>query len=360
MYFRFLTILAFHVFMSLKVDATILEVGIGGLLDDTNVVPRPVVTGVSSIGYDHMNVLGNTLREIASQKGGIFKPGVPAFTVQQPPEALEALKVQAGERQTSDFSIVSLSEEVQRVDVGIPGAHQKENAALAVRLVCSFLSERHLDSWTSTDGSLPKAVVDGLRAARWPGRCQKVTDPKDTSLTWFLDGAHTEESLKCCLEWYASPEAGLSSNANPVDRILVFNCTKGRSASLFIRSIASTISRQLENHGMKGQLDECLFSRVIFCTNTTYADGGFKKDLLSINLSAEGPNLTVQNELATAWSSLFPTFSEDRIHRLPSIEHAVQLIRSLNPEAEKQVLVTGSLHLVGGTIEAASLAEVAL
>lgn len=54
-------------------NATILEVGIGGLLDDTNIVPRPIVTGVSSIGYDHMNVLGNTLGEIATQKGGIFK-----------------------------------------------------------------------------------------------------------------------------------------------------------------------------------------------------------------------------------------------------------------------------------------------
>ena len=57
-------------------DATILEVGIGGLLDDTNIVPRPVVTGVSSIGYDHMSVLGYSLREIATQKGGIFKARV--------------------------------------------------------------------------------------------------------------------------------------------------------------------------------------------------------------------------------------------------------------------------------------------
>jgi folylpolyglutamate synthase len=56
-----------------KVDAAILEVGIGGLLDDTNIVPKPVVTGVSSIGYDHMNILGHTLKEIAKQKGGIFK-----------------------------------------------------------------------------------------------------------------------------------------------------------------------------------------------------------------------------------------------------------------------------------------------
>jgi folylpolyglutamate synthase len=67
----------------------------------------------------------------------------------------------------------------------------------------------------------------------------------------------------------------------------------------------------------------------------------------------------VQNELANAWLTLFPSFCKDRIHQLPSIEHAVRIIKSQNVQTEKQVLVTGSLHLVGGTIEAAALAEVA-
>ena len=89
-YFRFLTLVAFHAFTALKVwsglntnsatdspnlqvDATILEVGIGGLNDSTNIVPRPRVTGITSLGLDHIRVLGPTLRDIAYQKGGIYK-----------------------------------------------------------------------------------------------------------------------------------------------------------------------------------------------------------------------------------------------------------------------------------------------
>ena len=65
--------MAFHVFMQLKVDATVLEVGVGGTYDSTNIVPSPVVTGITALGIDHVNVLGRTLTEIAWQKGGIFK-----------------------------------------------------------------------------------------------------------------------------------------------------------------------------------------------------------------------------------------------------------------------------------------------
>ena len=72
-YFRFLTVLAFHAFLSENVDATILEVGVGGTYDSTNIVPRPVATGVTALGLDHVSVLGKTLKEIAWHKGGIYK-----------------------------------------------------------------------------------------------------------------------------------------------------------------------------------------------------------------------------------------------------------------------------------------------
>jgi folylpolyglutamate synthase len=72
-YFRFVTLLAFHTFLSLKVDATVLEVGVGGAYDSTNIVPKPIVTGVTALGIDHVTVLGRTLEEISWQKGGIFK-----------------------------------------------------------------------------------------------------------------------------------------------------------------------------------------------------------------------------------------------------------------------------------------------
>jgi folylpolyglutamate synthase len=77
-----------------------------------------------------------------------------------------------------------------------------------------------------------------------------------------------------------------------------------------------------------------------------------------VNASSESSTLTVQNDLANAWFKLFPEYPKGRVHRLPSIEHAVQLIGSQNGSAETHILVAGSLHLVGGMIEAASLSEV--
>ncbi len=72
-YFRFITLLAFHVFLKKRVDATILEVGVGGTYDSTNIVPRPIVTGITALGIDHVGVLGRTLEQIAWHKSGIFK-----------------------------------------------------------------------------------------------------------------------------------------------------------------------------------------------------------------------------------------------------------------------------------------------
>lgn len=92
-YFRYLTLMAFHAFKDLKVDATILEVGIGGGGDSTNVIPKPLVTGITALGMDHVAVLGGTIEAIAGQKAGIYKKDVPALTVEQhyPSVDLEAI-----------------------------------------------------------------------------------------------------------------------------------------------------------------------------------------------------------------------------------------------------------------------------
>jgi len=96
-YFRFLTLMAFHVFMSEKVDAAVLEVGIGGSYDATNVIERPAVTGITSIGIDHQALLGNTRAEIAQHKSGIMKPGVAALSVEQLDDAAQVVAQRATE-----------------------------------------------------------------------------------------------------------------------------------------------------------------------------------------------------------------------------------------------------------------------
>ena len=97
-YFRYLTLMAWYAFLDMKVDAAIMEVGVGGEYDGTNIIPRPTCTGVTSLGIDHVTVLGSTLESIAWHKGGIFKKGVSALTVEQPAGALEVLRNRAEER----------------------------------------------------------------------------------------------------------------------------------------------------------------------------------------------------------------------------------------------------------------------
>lgn len=97
-YFRYLTILAYHIFLTLGVKCTILEVGIGGKYDSTNVVRRPVVTGITTLGLDHTALLGNTIEEIAVQKAGIYKQGCPAVSVWQQAEGARRIIAEEADR----------------------------------------------------------------------------------------------------------------------------------------------------------------------------------------------------------------------------------------------------------------------
>ncbi|GJJ07490.1 hypothetical protein Clacol_001692 [Clathrus columnatus] len=355
-YFRLLTIVAFHAFLSLNVDVTVLEVGIGGRFDSTNIVPQPLVTGVTSLGLDHVSVLGNTLGEIARNKGG-----VPAFSVEQPEEGMIALQDCATTQESSVFTVVPVIPELLNINLGIAGDHQRQNASLAIRM-----THQVLKALVGKDYSLEpldRIFVEGVQQARWPGRCQKVVDPKASNTTWFLDGSHTIESITCGMEWFGGlmRESKSEDSSLPVKRVLIFNCTSGRSGSKFLETILQVISARLKARGITIS-PELIFSRVIFCTNVTYMDGGFKPDLASAAITKAGlSNLNVQEDLARNWQALLPAFPISDIHVLPSIQNAVEVIRSLEePDTDIQVLVCGSLHLVGGVIEVAGLSDVAL
>ncbi|KAI0693594.1 FolC bifunctional protein [Cytidiella melzeri] len=354
-YFRFMTLVCWHAFLTLKVDATILEVGVGGMYDSTNIVPKPVVTGVTALGIDHVGILGKTLEQIAWQKGGIYKPGVPAFTVPQPPEGLEVLRQRAAELRSSEFVVVPEVEGVRSLKLGLPGIHQYQNANLAVHLARRFLKDR---SEVEPDTSLSPAYAQALENAKWPGRCQTVPDPKYHDQTWFLDGAHTLESLDCCVEWFVDPSAALRHESLRPLRVLIFNCTSGRSGPSFLGAMFERLALQLRLHKRDDQPNQ-FFDHVIFCSNVTYVSGQFKGDLATKSLSeAELSQLKTQHELANAWRGIIPTFPDDQIHVLPSIEHAINIVREQDKPVD--ILVAGSLHLVGGVIEVAGLSDFAL
>ncbi|KAH9062809.1 Mur ligase [Lactarius vividus] len=358
MYFRYLTLVAFHAFLALKVDATILEVGVGGTYDCTNIVSRPVVTGISSLGIDHVGVLGKTIAEIAWQKAGIFKEGVPAITVDQPREGMDVLRQRSAELKASEFIVVPQVPEVAGIQLGLAGEHQIVNGELAVLLSRKFLQSK---GQSTAQANLPSSFVEGLKDAKWPGRCQTVNDPKHPSTVWFLDGAHTVESLACCIKWFVSPIAALKEAEKNPSRVLIFNCTRGRSGRSFLGVVLEKIAAQLQLYGSRESPDT-FFDKVVFCANVTYADGHFKGDLTSMSIPEDDlAQLKTQQELAAAWTSLLPTFPNENVHVLSSIEHAVRVVRDENSNGRPvEVLATGSLHLIGGLIEVAGLSEVAL
>lgn len=90
--------------------------------------------------------------------------------------------------------------------VGLAGQHQRQNATLAIYLATYFLKAKGVSKWFY---QMFSAFVAPLTHVKWPGRCQTVTDPVHEGLTWFLDGAHTRESLECCVAWFADPDVAL-------------------------------------------------------------------------------------------------------------------------------------------------------
>lgn len=334
-YFRFLTLLSFHVFLNEGVDAAIYEVGIGGEYDSTNIIVKPTATGITSLGIDHVNVLGSTLEEIAWHKSGIFKAGVPAIALVQSKESVtDVIKKRAEEKHVASLTFLSPTNEVSSLQLGLSGSFQKYNASVAVELCRNHLQQLDLlsiDSMPDHTSKLPDLFVQGLESASWPGRCQTLPDKDDSHITYYLDGAHTQESIEVAANWFNS----IASQQNGV-RILLFN-QQTRDANALLGHLYKTI--------------EYKFDHVIFTSNMTWARGQYSADLASFNTNSQDViDLVVQKALAQAWKGLDQEAGEPLV--LPTIEDSVNKIRDLAATVPAttpvQVFVTGSLHLVGG------------
>jgi dihydrofolate synthase / folylpolyglutamate synthase len=174
-FFELTTGLAFEVFRQAGLDVIVLETGMGGRLDSTNVV-QPLAAVITSIGMDHMQYLGNTLANIAGEKAGIIKPGVPVVTGPLPEEAAAVIAEVAGAR---GAELIIVREPVEGFSVGLKGKHQRMNAAVAVRAMEAAGLEIGLEE-----------IAEGLRTVRWPGRFQ------DTGRGFILDGAHNPDAAE--------------------------------------------------------------------------------------------------------------------------------------------------------------------
>lgn len=182
-FFEFMTAMAFLQFARERVDAAVIEVGMGGRLDATNVV-QPEVTVITSIGQDHMEYLGDTVAKIAAEKAGIVKPGCPLVIGRLPAEAEQVIRTIAAER---DAPVTSVREEFGEVisdypSTSLEGDYQRWNAATAT-LVARLLRAK-LPQLTDAD------IAQGLREVSWPGRWQRTRVGERTVM---LDASHNPE-----------------------------------------------------------------------------------------------------------------------------------------------------------------------
>lgn len=197
-FFEVTTAAAFLAFARVPADALILEVGLGGRLDATNVVQRPAVTGIAQLGIDHQGFLGDTLEKIAAEKAGIAKPGVPLVTMRYPPHIAEIVAAAGApvfaQGNAWDFDVhgnrLRYRDGRGEVETPLPalaGPHQPGNLSLAIAML------RHQQVLAMPDAALAAAA----RNTRWPARMQKLGDGpllgllRPDSELW-LDGGHNE------------------------------------------------------------------------------------------------------------------------------------------------------------------------
>lgn len=211
-YFRYLTLLSYHVFIQEGVDAAVYEVGVGGEYDSTNIVDRPVVTGISTLGIDHTFTLGKTIEEITWHKAGIQKKGVPSFTVKQMPGALEVIRRRAEERQVQSLTVMNEDPRLEGVKIRPDASFQRLNASLAIALGEAVVRKLDPDFEPGVT-SLPKEFVDGLEKVVWRGRFETKNEG---NIVWYLDGAHTKDSITVAAKWFGNETSQKYEISSPV------------------------------------------------------------------------------------------------------------------------------------------------
>ncbi|XP_020540021.1 folylpolyglutamate synthase isoform X2 [Jatropha curcas] len=404
-YFRFLALLAFKIFAAEQVDVAILEVGLGGRFDATNVVQTPIVCGIASLGYDHMEILGqyilagvltgNTLGEIAGEKAGIFKHGIPAFTVPQPDEAMRVLEEKASKLDVPLQVAPPLdSNLLNGLQLGLEGEHQYINAGLAIALASKWLQRTgHLEvTYFEQNNSLPEQFIKGLTTACLQGRAQIVPDRYintecDGDLVFYLDGAHSPESMEACARWFsiAIKDSNQQSTFNCPSQnnyqpatelvekhhdgrpksnfmqILLFNCMSVRDPQLLLPRLMKTCA----SHGVS-------FKKALFVPNVSvyYKVGSQSLPQTDVDLSWQFTSQKLWENLVRGdkggeANNAGPVCEEvkddtgtsvrtcENSAVFPSLPLAIKWLRDnihQNRSVRIQVLVTGSLHLVGDVL----------
>ncbi len=305
-FFEITTAAAFLAFAREPADVLLLETGLGGRLDATNLIARPKLTVITPVSIDHVQFRGDTLGEIAFEKAGILQPGVPAVIGPQPEEALSVIEARAAElgaplfRFGPDWRAWAEDDQLIFEDRGarriyplpaLPGAHQIENAGIA--LACAA----HLDGF----GLDEAAHSSGLARADWPGRLQRLTHgPLTEQLPdgWelWLDGGHNAAA--------GAALAGIAAGWRDRPLHLVYGMLNTKAAQGFLEPLAL-----------------------------------FSETLRAVAIPGEAASLSAADATAHAANAGFAA----RVS--PSVQDAVQDIAT--QDTPGRILICGSLYLAG-------------
>ncbi len=233
--FELLTAAAFLLFSRVPAELAVLEVGLGGRYDATNVIPSPAAAVIASISIDHRDFLGDTLTAIAGEKAGIMKPGVPVATGLQDPAVRDVLRAEAARvgarllERGRDWSIVPTATGLAYADglgmldlpaPALPGPHQADNAGIAVAAARAGL---HLPG---------PAIARGLATADWPARLQRLSGrlaaPLPPGWELWLDGGHNPGAGAALAEH-------LSASDRPTH--LIVGMKRGKDSTDFLRPL---------------------------------------------------------------------------------------------------------------------------
>lgn len=286
-FFEALTVAAFEAFRAADVDLAVLEVGLGGRLDATNVIERPLACAITSISLEHTAILGDTLDAIAREKAGILKAGAPYVLGRMPAEAERAIddvaaRVGAGPKWTRPLAPVK---------VALGGQHQQWNAAVA-SAVAELLSDRF--------PGIPQAIRRGLDEVTWPGRFEKIALDDDIAIVF--DGAHNDEGAEALVRAFQAegtpPEhttlvfgaladkdfRAMLSAVAPLARRRIYTAPKGRAPASFddLTRIAPGAIVPDPSEAIVRAVAEALPGEIVLVTGSLYLVGEIRSVVLGL------------------------------------------------------------------------------
>ncbi|WP_238884917.1 folylpolyglutamate synthase/dihydrofolate synthase family protein [Clostridium sp. YIM B02551] len=266
--FEVITCIMFKYFYDMKIDFGVIEVGLGGKLDSTNVL-TPILTVITSISFDHMNILGNTLKEIASEKAGIIKENVPVILYPQEREALEVIKAKAKELGSKIYNVNPISSEFlgvlqkdskvfQRIkynienkslEINLPllGKHQVVNCLTAITAI-KVLSELGEISISDND------IYKGLEEVEWKGRMELLSGKPYI----LIDGAHNIDGIRKLKE-------NLKTYFNYKNLVLILGILADKQVDEMIREICPLAKEvvAVTPHSDRAELSEVLRDKIL-------------------------------------------------------------------------------------------------